>query len=170
MEEFLEEDTINLDWVQGKKLNNEERDSLEGEVTLEELEKALKSSNLGSSSGWDGISYKVLVKYFDILGPLLVKVANEGIVSGELSETFRLGLIKLIPKKGNAEKIGDWRPITLLSCSYKLISGVVAQRLEKYMGKMIGRAQKGFQRSKNINSCTINIMDRMGGGAEGRKF
>jgi hypothetical protein len=53
------DDIINLE---GKKLTVDERDSLEGEVTLEELEKALDSSNFGSSSGWDGISFKVIKK------------------------------------------------------------------------------------------------------------
>jgi hypothetical protein len=70
-----------------------------------------------------------------------------------------MGLIKIIPKKGNAHKIGDWRPITLLCCGYKIISGVVAKRLEKYLMKIIGRAQKGFLKEKNINTCTLNIMN-----------
>ena len=114
---------VGNDWVEGKKLNNEEQALLEGEVTLVELEEALKSSNMQSTSGWDGISYGVIKKFFGILGQLLVKLSNEGFVRGELTSTFRLGLIKLIPKKGNAEKIGDWRPITLLCYGYKLVSG-----------------------------------------------
>ena len=63
-------------------------------------------------------------------------------------------------------QVEDWRPITLLSCSYKLISGIVAARLEKFLPKIIGRSQKGFMRRKNINSCTINIMDRIAGAWE----
>ena len=78
-----------------------------------------------------------------------------------MSDTFRTGLIKLIPKKGVAEKIGDWRPISLLCCGYKIISGVVAGRLEKYISKPIGRGQKGFLKHKNIGACTINIIDNI---------
>ncbi len=74
-----------------------------------------------------------------------------------------MGLIKLIPKKGNPSKVGDWRPITLLCCGYKLISGIVALRLEKYLMKMLGRAQKGFLKSKNINTCTMNIINSING-------
>jgi len=76
-----------------------------------------------------------------------------------LTETFKLGLIKLIPKKGNAEKVDEWRPITLLSCGYKLISGVIATRLEKFLPKIIGRGQKGFLRDKNIGTVPMNIID-----------
>jgi hypothetical protein len=84
---------------------------------------------------------------------------RETFEGGELIESFKLGLIRLIPKKGDASKVGDWRPITLLCCGYKLISGIVANRLERYLHKIIGRAQKGFMRSKNINTCTVNIMN-----------
>jgi hypothetical protein len=166
IEDFLGGEVSNLGWVNNKKLSEEEKLSLEGEVTLEELLKALKSSNLNSSNGWDGVSYQVLAKFFVSLGPLLVKLANECFLRGELSETFRLGIIKLIPKKGEASKVEDWRPITLLCCGYKLISGVVANRLEKYLGKITGRAQKGFLKSKSMSTCTINIMDRIAGSWE----
>jgi hypothetical protein len=50
---------------EGKKLTEEEKHSLEGEVTFEELEKALDSSNFESTSGWDGISFKVIKKTMD---------------------------------------------------------------------------------------------------------
>jgi hypothetical protein len=36
---------------------------LEGEVTLRELDEALKNSNMNSSSGWDGISFRVIKKF-----------------------------------------------------------------------------------------------------------
>ncbi len=100
-------------------------------------------------------------KFWDSLAEPMLRMINETFREGELMNTFKLGLIKLIPKKGDARKVSDWRPITLLCCGYKLISGVVANRLEKYLYKIIGRAQKGFMREKNINTCTINIMNNV---------
>ncbi len=104
----------------------------------------MDNSNFESTSGWDGISFKVIRKFWDLLSHPMLKMVNETFARGELMESFKLGLIKLIPKKGRAEKVGDWRPITLLCCGYKLLSGVVAKRLEKHLTKIIGRAQKGF--------------------------
>ncbi len=40
---------------------------------------------------------------------------------------------------------------------------MVAKRLEKYFMKIIGRAQKGFLREKNINTCTMNIINAIEG-------
>jgi hypothetical protein len=140
-------------------LTEEQKNGLEGEFTLEELEKSLEKSNMDSAAGWDGVSYCFIKKFWSILGPLLVKATNEGIRDGEFSLNFRTGMIKIIPKKGNAEKIGDWRPITLLSCSYKVVSGAVANRIESVLPKLIGRAQKGFMKNRNIHMCNINIID-----------
>jgi len=161
VEGFLTERTCNEQRVKDRILTQEEKDSLEGEITEEELTQSLKKSNLNSSSGWDGVSYRLIQKFWNLLSKLTANMANESFLRGELIETFKLGLIKLIPKKGNAEKVGDWRPITLLSCGYKLISGVIAARVEKYMGKLIGRAQKGFVSTKNISTVTMNIVDRI---------
>jgi hypothetical protein len=157
IENFLEEEGD----VGRRKLSEEERISLEGEITMEEIEVALKESNMDSASGWDGVSYYMLSKIWTLIKGLLTKCAKECFDEGRLSNTFRTGIIRLIPKKKESDKIEDWRPITLLSCSYKIISGVVAKRLEKYLDKLIGRGQKGFLKYKNIHQCTMNVMDNI---------
>jgi hypothetical protein len=86
-------------------------------------------------------------------------MANEGFTQGFLSPTLRTGLIKLIPKGKNSSRVEDWRPITLLTTSYKIISGVVASRLEVALPYIIGRGQKGFLKYKNMGTCVQNVID-----------
>ncbi len=159
IEDFLQGDNDLPQWVESRKLSEDERGSLEQQVTMEELTKSMENSNFESSSGWDGISFKVLRRYWVLIGPIMLRMVNETFETGELPDTFKMGLIKMIPKIGDAKKIGDWRPITLLCCGYKIVSGVVATRLEKYLMKVIGRAQKGFLKAKNIHTCTTNIIN-----------
>jgi len=163
IEDFLGDELGNVDWVLNKKLTIDEKLSLEGPITFDELEKALKTCNMNSSSGWDGISNLLIKKFFPLMGKVLVKLAAECFETGILNSSFKMGQIKLIPKKGNPSKIEDWRPITLLCCGYKLISGVIAARLESKLDKIVGRSQKGFLRKKFMSSCTLNIMDRISG-------
>ena len=134
-----------------------ESEGLEGEVTLGELTVALSKSNMNSCS----VSYWLIKKYWKCIGPLLTQCANELFEEGELSPTFRTGLIKIILNKGDAKRVDELRSITLLCCWYKQISGVVAGRLETYLKKNIGRGQKGFLNFKNISRCTINIVDNI---------
>jgi hypothetical protein len=121
----------------------------------------MKSSNLTSCPGWDGISYKCLSKLWDYIKIPLLNMANESFEKGELSPTLRTALIKLIPKGKNNSKVGDWRPISLLPTSYKVISGVVALRLEIALPHIIGRAQKGFLKYKNMGTVIHNVIDGM---------
>jgi hypothetical protein len=42
--------------------------------------------------------------FWPLIGPLLTLSANESMREGELSNTFRNGIIKLIPKKRNLQR------------------------------------------------------------------
>jgi hypothetical protein len=68
-----------------------------------------------------------------------------------LNEFLESGIIKILQKGGTkGELIKDWRPITLPSQIYKLISGVVAKRIKKHLGKLILGCQKAYQATINI--------------------
>jgi hypothetical protein len=161
IESFFSE--IELERVNGlgQKLPEIVKDSLEGEISAEELEKSLKNSNLSSCPGWDGVSYKLLKRMWEFLKTPIKKMANAGFEQGLLSPTLRTGLIKLIPKGKNNSRVEDWRPITLLTTSYKIISGVVAGRLEIALPYIIGRGQKGFLKYKNMGTCVQNVIDNI---------
>jgi len=132
-------------------VSDELKNELEGEINIEELNKSLEGSNMSSCPGWDGVSYKMLKTLWRFLQVPLLNMANECFHEGLLTSTFRTGIIKLIPKGKDNKRVEDWRPITLLTTSYKLISGVVASRLEKALPQIIGRAQKGFLKYKNMS-------------------
>ena len=67
LRQFLGEDIINNNIVQEKFLSNEERDALEGPITLEELWEALCNSNLSSAPGVNGITNGVLSKFWELI-------------------------------------------------------------------------------------------------------
>ena len=49
-----------------------------------------------------------------------------------------IGIISLIPKGDKPKELLDsWRPITLLNCIYKLLSGVLANRINKVLPNII---------------------------------
>jgi hypothetical protein len=107
IEDFLMNENGFPEWISNRRLSNIDRDSLEHEVTMDELTKSMEASNFDSVGGWDGISFKVLRKYWMVLGPLVLKMVNEIFRVGELPETFKLGLIKVIPKKCTKWNVRD---------------------------------------------------------------
>ena len=50
----------------------------------------------------------------------------------------------LIPKKGGAKDLGDFLPIGILGGLYKLLAKVLANRLNKVLGKVVSEDQNAF--------------------------
>jgi retron-type reverse transcriptase len=61
--------------------------------------------------------------------------------------------IVLVPKKDNPTRVGDFRPISLLNSSVKLLTKILANRLQKIILKIIHKNQYGFIKERNIQDC-----------------
>ena len=68
-----------------------------------------------------------------------------------MPKSFSFGVISLLPKPGKDKtSLSNWRPITLLETGYKLLSGVLAKRINSKICKIVHSAQKGFIPGRNI--------------------
>jgi hypothetical protein len=61
--------------------------------------------------------------------------------------------IVLIPKKDNLTSVGDFMPISLLNSSVKLLTKLLANRLQKVILQLIHKNQYGFIKERNIQDC-----------------
>ena len=161
IEEFLGQEILNLPEVKMKKLNDNERESLEVSITISELKKVIDKANLRSAPGYDGISYRFVKKFWTVFSDSILNAFNECIEEGHLIEPFNLAKIHLIPKKGNLSDIKNWRPICLLSVLYKIFSGVISNRLKKVVDRITSVFQKSYSSNKNISEAIINTLNRI---------
>jgi hypothetical protein len=107
----------------------------------------------------DGISNCLIKRYWALLRTPLHRYASLCHEKGTLTQNFSTASIKLIPKKGDASKIKNWRPISLLSCLYKVISRALNNRLKKASSYIFSRAQKGFTSDRHIQEVLINVIE-----------
>ena len=144
------------------KLSEDEKKSLEGEITLEEAGSALKNMNNGKSPGTDGFGAEFFKFFWKQLGPFVVRALNQAYRDGELSTTQKEGLITCIPK-GNKPKeyIKNWRPISLLNVIYKIGSACIANRIKKVLPQLINDDQTGFITNRYIGDNIRLIYDLM---------
>ena len=63
-----------------------------------------------------------------------------------LNTTF----LVLAPKKGRANDLSDFRPISLVGGLYKLLAKVLANRLKKVVGKVVSSTQNAFIEGRQI--------------------
>ena len=104
------------------KLQDQQRNELEGEITLVECKVVLRTLSSGKSPGEDGFTWEFYNCFFDLLGQDLVNCFNEAYVKGEMSILQQRGVISLLPKEdSNLLKHANWRPITLLNVDYNCI-------------------------------------------------
>ena len=68
-----------------------------------------------------------------------------------LNHTF----LVLLPKKGGAEDLGDYRPISLLGGLYKLLAKVLANRLKKVIGNVVSSDQNAFIKGRQILDASL---------------
>jgi hypothetical protein len=158
---FLGPDIINHNITNSKKVPIELKNQFETELTLEELDCAIKSAKISSAGGADGINNRVLKKFWHLFRIPLYNYAKYLFEGGNLTQSFNSASIKLIPKKGDLTRIGNWRPISLLNCIYKVVSRAVNNRLQKVAPFILSRAQKGFVKNRYIQECLINVIEKI---------
>ena len=160
-----ENDLFDL-FVQGlktPKLQDQQRNELEGEITLAECKVVLRTFSNGKSPGEDGFTWEFYNCFFDLLGQDLVNCFNEAYyVKGEMPISQRRGVIFLLPKEdANLLKIANWRPTTLLNVNSKIASKVIATRFETVLDLLISPDQTGFLKGRYIGQ-NIRLVNDVG--------
>ena len=98
---------------------------------IEELELAIKKSKLNKAPGPDRFSNKCFKTFCPELINWIFRAYNDAIKTNSLSATTRKGTITLIFKQGKDRNIlKNWRPLTMLNCTYKFYSTILGDRLK----------------------------------------
>ena len=109
-----------------------------GPLSLTELSNARKSLNLNRSPSLHGLTVEFYLHFWDLLAPLLLRVANDCLLRGSLPDSMKGSVTRLIFKKrGDRKCLKNWRPISLLNVDYNIFSKVMTSRLSKVLGFII---------------------------------
>jgi hypothetical protein len=112
-----------------------------------------------SAPGEDGFSNRLIKKIWKYIRIPLLNYANYCFKTGSLTQNFRSAVIKLIPKKGDTRLLKNWRPISLLSNVYKILSRAFSARLKKINNRVCSRAQKGYNNMRYTQEVLINVVE-----------
>jgi hypothetical protein len=105
--------------------------------TKEEIDAVIKSVPIDKSLGPDGFNGKLLKSCWHIIKDDMYDLCFQFYEGALNLESISMGHITLIPKVPSPEGIGDFRPITLLNCVLKLITKLLADRLQKVVLKIV---------------------------------
>ena len=132
------------------------------EISTDKLGKALKKMKNNKSPGIDGISADFLKVFW---GKLKYHIKMELTTHMLKVHYLFLGaksIITCLPKDNKPRQfLKNWRPISLLCAVYKLISGVIAERIKPCLDKIISKSQTGFIKGRCIGENIRTVYDLM---------
>lgn len=70
--------------------------------------------------------------------------------SCDISSGCNASFVTLITKIENPVSLGDFRPISLIGSYYKVVAKVLARRLKRVVGKLVGDVQNAFIEGRYI--------------------
>lgn len=113
------------------RLPDTDQQSYEDLLSDSELESTLKKMENNKSPGIDGLTSNFYKHFWPTIGQELTRVFNYCFHHGTLTLAQRRDVITLIFKKGDRTRLKNWRPITLLTTDYKILTKALATRLTK---------------------------------------
>jgi hypothetical protein len=98
-------------------------------LTLTEIRDAIRALPKGKAPGHNGVPMEFFHEFAKEVVPDLLKAFTAMLNAGETSAYINKGLITLTPKSGNHARLSNWRPITLLESTYKILAKTLARRV-----------------------------------------
>ncbi|KAJ8399007.1 hypothetical protein AAFF_G00416740 [Aldrovandia affinis] len=123
------------------RLGGEEAQSMEADMTLEEVWEALLPLRDCRAPGHDGLPKEFYATFWHLLGPDLLEVYKALLERGALSASMRKGVLVLLHKGGDRTELGNWWPLTLLTTDCKVLAKLATARLRWVMGGLVSKDQ-----------------------------
>ena len=113
----------------------------------------IKEMPRDKSPGPYGFNGAFLKKSWNTVKDLFYKLCDRFYVGDLNIESINTAYVTLIPKIQDPESINDFRPISLVSISLKIITKLLANRLQKIILPIIHSNQYGFIKTRSIHDC-----------------
>ena len=128
------------------KIGEEEAARMEEMFYVEEVFLAFSELNRDKAPSPDGFSLAFWQFCWDFVKGELMGFFKDFFERGKFVRSLNTTFLVLIPKKGGADDLCDYRPISLVGGLYKLLAKVLANRLKK----VVSPTQNAFVEGRQI--------------------
>ncbi|XP_019224291.1 PREDICTED: uncharacterized protein LOC109205978 [Nicotiana attenuata] len=143
----------------GPTLSQQQKMELCAEVTDQEILESLKAIGDDKAPVIDGYNAVFFKKAWSIISSQVKEAINEFFLTAKMYKPVNCSNIILVPKVSKPTTVKDYRPIACCSMLYKMISKILAARLQKVMPSIICEAQDSFVPGRKIAD---NVMEEIG--------
>jgi hypothetical protein len=128
-------------------------DSLEQEFSTDEIDDIIKKLPNDKSPGPDGFSNEFIKKCWPTIKNDFYELCWAFHSNNVCLQSINSSFIALVPKVDSRSCVFDFRPISLLNCSMKIITKILANRLQTVIPSLIHKNQYGFIKNRTIQDC-----------------
>jgi hypothetical protein len=139
-----------LDGIDFKQVPIDKVESLTEIFSLEEVTEVVMSFDGSKSPGPDGFNFAFVKEFWDLLKYDVQILFDQFHGNDCLSKSMCSYFLTLIPKVSSPQALGDFQPICLIGCLYKLVAKVLATRLAKVIGDIIPNTQSTFIKGRQL--------------------
>lgn len=140
-------------------LPQEAGSGLEAAPTVEEIIWAVNALGPTKSPGPDGITAGLVQQHWSIFGPIVISEVQLFFSSGVMKPHIAHSNLVLIPKIDAPTKVNDFRPISVCNVVYKVISKILAKRMQPFMSTIISTAQTAFIPGREISENVLLLRE-----------
>jgi hypothetical protein len=137
-----------LDDLEFDSLSAGEASFLEAPFLEREVKDVIFGMDGNKAPGLDGFSLAFFQACWDVLKEDIMAVFSDFHARGKFEKSLNSTFISLIPKVSEAAELKDFRPISLVSGIYKIISKVLANWLRLVMNSIISTPHNAFVKGK----------------------
>ena len=133
------------------RISVEDVDSLIGRFNLEDLKNTVFGMEKNKAAGPDGFNADYFYqKFWNIVHNDLLSLMNDFMDQKINIDRFNYGVVTLVPKGANVDRIQKYIPICLLNVVFKIITKMLVNRLTPVIQKVIKVTQTALLKDRFI--------------------
>jgi hypothetical protein len=139
-----------LDGILFPSLDDDENRRLVLPFGMEEIERVVKDCDGNKSPGPDGFNFAFIKAMWNLIKGEIRILFDQFHGIETLPKSFSSYFVALIPKINSPFALGDFRPISLLGCLYKIVAKVLTARLASVMDRLVAHTQSAFLKGRQL--------------------
>jgi len=97
-----------------------------------------------------GFNFNFIKSCREVVKVDILRELNEFHANRRLPKGTNSSFLALIPKRLDPQDLGEYRPISLIGCLYKIIAKLLARRINRVMNIIVDCRQTNFLGERNI--------------------
>ena len=136
-----------------------------------EVWKELKALIVAKANGPDNIGHLILKQNADALVEAISYIINKSLNDGVFPEEWKKANVTPIFKKGNRQDYRNYRPISLLSNTSKILERIVYNNLYAHCAEnaLLSKNNSGFKKNDGAINRLLYLVDRIFQGLDDEK-